>query len=157
MADEQARMCVYIMVHPPLLSLPVLTDSATRAASVKASFTPRFFMAEHSGRESVCEYEQRQVQENITQVTQGFDLLGDLESLVVLDHGLLGLRFAIVVFIAFPQITLERDQDEFDVGAVLGDFTDPFRFYVFQRIGGVDLIFYVSGWLVMVAERVRIR
>lgn len=31
-----------------LWSLFVLTESATRAASVKASFTPRFFIAEHS-------------------------------------------------------------------------------------------------------------
>jgi len=31
-----------------LLSLLVLTDRATRAASVKASFTPLFFIAEHS-------------------------------------------------------------------------------------------------------------
>lgn len=31
-----------------LWSLFVLTDNATRAASVKASFTPRFFIAEHS-------------------------------------------------------------------------------------------------------------
>jgi hypothetical protein len=36
------------MVQPPLWSLLVLTCSATRAASVKASLTPRFFMAEHS-------------------------------------------------------------------------------------------------------------
>lgn len=74
-----------------------------------------------------------------------------------MDHGFLGLRFAVVVFIAFPQITLERDQDELDVGAVLRDFADPFGFYVFQGIGGIDLILYVSGWLAMVAECVRIR
>lgn len=36
------------IVQPPLLSLLVLTCRATRAASVKASLTPRFFMAEHS-------------------------------------------------------------------------------------------------------------
>ena len=35
-------------VQPLLLSLLFFTCRATRAASVKASFTPRFFMAEHS-------------------------------------------------------------------------------------------------------------
>lgn len=34
------------------LSFEVLTVSATRAASVKASLTPRFFMAEHSTKQS---------------------------------------------------------------------------------------------------------
>lgn len=38
-----------------LWSLFVLTDRATRAASVKASLTPRFFIAEHSGFVSVRE------------------------------------------------------------------------------------------------------
>jgi hypothetical protein len=38
------------IVQPPLLSLLVFTCKATRAASVKASLTPRFFMAEHSVR-----------------------------------------------------------------------------------------------------------
>lgn len=33
----------------PLSCFVDLTCNATRAASVKASFTPRFFMAEHSG------------------------------------------------------------------------------------------------------------
>lgn len=37
-----------MMVQLLLLSLLVLTVRATRAASVKASFTPRFFIAEHS-------------------------------------------------------------------------------------------------------------
>lgn len=38
----------YRIVQPPFLSLLVFTESATRAASVKASLTPLFFMAEHS-------------------------------------------------------------------------------------------------------------
>jgi hypothetical protein len=38
----------YMTVQLLLSSLFVLTDRATRAASVKASFTPLFFMAEHS-------------------------------------------------------------------------------------------------------------
>ena len=38
----------YMTVQLLLWSLFVLTDNATRAASVKASFTPRFFIAEHS-------------------------------------------------------------------------------------------------------------
>lgn len=41
---------IYMTVQLLLLSLLVLTVSATRAASVKASLTPRFFMAEHSSR-----------------------------------------------------------------------------------------------------------
>lgn len=37
-----------ILHHPPELSLGSLTVSATLAASVNASLTPRFFIAEHS-------------------------------------------------------------------------------------------------------------
>jgi hypothetical protein len=44
---------VYMTVQPLLLSLLFFTCRATRAASVKASFTPRFFMAEHSSNQSV--------------------------------------------------------------------------------------------------------
>jgi hypothetical protein len=39
---------LYMTVQLLLLSLLVLTERATRAASVKASLTPRFFIAEHS-------------------------------------------------------------------------------------------------------------
>jgi hypothetical protein len=41
---------IHIITQPrELLSAGFLTDNATFAASLKASFTPRFFMAEHSG------------------------------------------------------------------------------------------------------------
>lgn len=41
--------------QPPCLSpLTFLTCSATRAASVKASLTPRFFIAEHSAACCQC-------------------------------------------------------------------------------------------------------
>ena len=39
----------YIIVQLRSLSLEFFTERATRAASVKASLTPRFFIAEHSG------------------------------------------------------------------------------------------------------------
>jgi len=42
----------HMMLHELLSFFPlVCTLSATRAASVKASLTPRFFMAEHSVRD----------------------------------------------------------------------------------------------------------
>jgi hypothetical protein len=46
---KTGRRKAYRIVQPALWSLLVLTCNATRAASVKASFTPRFFIAEHSG------------------------------------------------------------------------------------------------------------
>lgn len=48
--QQSRKLCPYMTLHmPPCLSpFAFLTVSATRAASVKASLTPRFFIAEHS-------------------------------------------------------------------------------------------------------------
>lgn len=46
---RRAESSYITLQQPPSLSpLTFLTCRATRAASVKASFTPRFFIAEHS-------------------------------------------------------------------------------------------------------------
>lgn len=45
---EGRELSLYRMTQPPLESPLFFTVRATRAASVKASLTPRFFMAEHS-------------------------------------------------------------------------------------------------------------
>jgi hypothetical protein len=80
-----------------LSSLFVFTDRATRAASVKASFTPRFFMAEHSIMQ-VSEELARFLRRH-TQITESFDSLGDLETFVVLDQGFFGLGALVVVIL----------------------------------------------------------
>ena len=79
-----------------------------------------------------------------TEISQGFDLFCDAQALVVVNAWFLGLLVVGIVIILFPQVTLERNQDKLDAWAVFGDFADPLCFYVFKRIGGVDLG-YVSS------------
>lgn len=65
-----------------------------------------------------------------TEVSQSFDSPRNLKAFVVLNHGLLGLRFFFIV-VPFPQIALERNQNKFDAWAVFGNLSDPFRLDVF--------------------------
>lgn len=131
------RLGIYMTEQLLLLSLLVLTESATRAASVKASFTPLFFMAEHSAN-CIRWLHGRCATEKRTEVSQCLDPPSDLEAFVILDHGLLGLCFLVIV-VPFPQIALECNQDELDARAVLGNFCDPLGLDVFQGVGRIDL------------------
>ena len=131
-----------MMVQPPLWSLFVLTWRATRAASVKASLTPRFFMAEHSATHVSIFGKQLTVhtRDGIrTEVAQRLDLLGHLEALIVVDHWLLGLPLFVVIAFPLSQVALERHQNEFDAWTVLGNLSHPLRLNVLERIGRVDL------------------
>lgn len=79
-----------------------------------------------------------------TQVAQGSYPLGDFEPLCVVNHGSFGLAIMIGVVLAFSQIAFQGDKYEVDVRAVFENLTDPFRFYVLERVWGVDLSI-VSG------------
>lgn len=48
------------------------------------------------------------------------------------------------VVLAFSQIAFQGDKYEVDVRAVFENLADPFRFYVLERVWGVDLSI-VSG------------
>lgn len=140
----------YMTVQLLLWSLFVLTDKATRAASVKASFTPRFFMAEHS----VLRVSMKMATPcgRHTQVSEGFDSFGDLEALVVLNQGLFRLC-ALVIVVLLSQIALEGNQDKLNARTVLCDFGNPFGLHVLERVGGIDAEAEHDSVCVIVAER----
>ena len=130
--DSERVSSAYRMVQPPLWSLLVLTCRATRAASVKASLTPRFFMAEHSRHVSWLSLISKLTR--LTQVPQSLDLLCYAKTLIIVDTWLLGLLVIRVVIFFFPQVTLECNQNELNARAVLCYLADPFRFYVLERV-----------------------
>lgn len=120
-------------VHmPPFLSpLTFLTCSATRAASVKASLTPRFFIAEHSVHrqqsfsppDTVSNVDGRR-----TEISKRPDLLRNSETLLVIDHWFLRFRPRRILLFGrgFAQVALQGHEHETHAWAVLGDFGDPF-------------------------------
>jgi hypothetical protein len=93
-------------------------------------------MAEHSGT-YVSWLPGRFDQQSHTEVSQSLDLLCDPQTLVVVNARLLRLLVVGVILFLFPQIALERHQDELHAWAVLCDLADPLRFYVLERVGGV--------------------
>lgn len=74
-----------------------------------------------------------------TEVSECLDLLGNGKTALVVDHGAFGLVGLFFFICLFAQIALERDEDEFDAGAVLGNLGNPFGFDVLEGVGGVDL------------------
>lgn len=80
-----------------------------------------------------------------TQIPQRPDLLRDSQPAVVVNHHLLRLavgcaaRAVLVLVRLLAQVAFQRHQHELHAGAVLRDLADPFRFYVFERLGRVDL------------------
>lgn len=77
------------------------------------------------------------------QVPQRAYASGHLEALVVVDCRslLAGLaRLVLIVLALLSEIALERHQDQLHVGAVVGDFADPFGFDVFERVFAVDRV-----------------
>ena len=140
------------IVQPPLLSLLVLTCRATRAASVKASLTPLFFIAEHSVKMLAADLTPM-VGLGHTEVSQSLDLLCHSKTLFVVDARLLWLRALSVVVFTLPQIALQRDEDKLDVGAVLGDLSDPLGLYVLKGVWRIDREAEHNGVRVIVAER----
>jgi len=137
--------------HFPSLFDPLgpLTESATRAASANASLTPRFFIAEHSvlpsahipPPASTCVGRRFP-----TEISQRLYPPRHLQPLFVVDRLLLpplraGLAHLVLVLgVVFAQVAFQRDQDQLDALAVLCDLADPFRFDVFERVFGVDLV-----------------
>jgi hypothetical protein len=121
------RTCVrttYMAVQEEDLSAGFLTDSATLAASVNASLTPRFFIAEHSVAPSVPNVPGKQHAKPLrTEIPQRLYPLGNLKSLFVFDHCPLGLlRLVVILLRALTQIALQCYEHKLDTRAVLCDF-----------------------------------
>ena len=122
------------------LSEAFLAARATRVASVKASLTPRFFMAEHSAAASQ-QWPQSSLGEQHTQIPQRLDVLGRLQPLLVFDHRSLGfVRILVLVVLGLAQVALEGHEDDLDAGAVLLDFRFPLGLDVLEGLKGVDLV-----------------
>jgi hypothetical protein len=83
---ERKENIYIILHHPPELSLGSLTVKATLAASVNASLTPRFFIAEHSVAHISFLKKSKLLQVLLTQVSQRFYPLSDFKALLVLNH-----------------------------------------------------------------------
>ncbi len=151
--------------HFPSLFDPLgpLTESATRAASANASLTPRFFIAEHSVLHQPTSPRHASTRigptmagrRSPTEISQRLYPPCHLQPLFVVDRLLLpplgaGLAHLVLVLgVVFPQVTFQRDEHELDALAVFRDFADPFRFDVFERVFGVDLVGELSYVLPM--------
>lgn len=139
------RTAIYMIVHLLLLlEFPVLTESATRAASVKASLTPRLRFAEHSVQDiSIDTSNGRWWQMRITQIAECLDSSGNIEAFFVVNHvvGLSRLRriLVLVVLLVGSQIAFQGHQNQLHSLAIFCNLTDPLRFNVFERVFGIDL------------------
>jgi hypothetical protein len=76
-------------------------------------------------------------QKKRTKISERLDLFGYGETVLVVDHGSLGLGgffvFIVIVIIGlFTQIALQGNEHEFDAGAVFGNLGHPFGLYVFE-------------------------
>lgn len=133
--------------------LLVLTCRATRAASVNASLTPRFRIAEHSiprGKSEIHlpafgKTKHMSVPLEHTEISQRTDTPRHLQALIILNHIPHGsggidtrsiIRSGVVIIILFllffAQIALQCTEHDLDTGTVLVDFLDPFRAHVLE-------------------------
>ena len=144
------------------LLLGPLTLKATLAASVKASLTPRFLIAEHSMPSELLSvtiiwyrYDLIPLRELRTEISQSVYSPSHLQSLLVVNHLLLWPRstsicsspvcFAngrVVVFVGvfLAKIALQGDKNQFDAWAILRDLGNPFRLDVFQGVLRINLV-----------------
>lgn len=110
-----------------LVVLGPLTESATRAASVNASLTPRLRLAEHS-ETSQIEF-MRRAAGLLTQISQSLYTLCSCEPSVIINVALLLLCLTIFLL---SQIAFESNKDKLNSLTIVGNFTDPFGLNVFQ-------------------------
>ena len=86
--------------HPVDLSpLTFLTCNATRAASVKASLTPRFFIAEHSTVLSALSPSTYSNKPKLTKIPQRLNLLRNRQPLLIINRLLLRALLPLILLI----------------------------------------------------------
>lgn len=146
MASYTAHITEHLL--PPLDVPAPLTESATLAASVNASLTPRFRFAEHSAPATVISSfpatanHRDTTRTQHTQIPQRLYPLCDLQPLLIINHDFLpsSVRSCFLLFIAtpLPQIALQRHKHELHTLTIFCNFAHPFRLDVLERIFRID-------------------
>ena len=137
------------LLPPPDVPAP-LTERATRAASVNASFTPRLRFAEHSVyiisisllSALIVSNISSQIWHQRTQIPECLYPLCNLQPLLIINHDLLSASplcsLLVLIRASLSQVAFQRHEHELHSLTILCYLAYPFRFNILKGVLRVD-------------------